>query len=74
MKRDLEKAIENNVPAPQLLYSILKGDGLISSSLKVCFKDYSECWQLLASEQGRRYIRRHLDALLDYADDISRVK
>ena len=72
VKNDIAKAIEEDKPIPLLLYKILVGESLTSKGIAASFREYSEGWQLLVSAEGREYVKRHLDALLDYVDTLSK--
>lgn len=80
--KKLKEAITNNTKPRYLLFQILTGketgnqatstSGVIANALADIIVNYRDTWLLLTSPEGKRYIKEHLDDLLDYWEKLAR--
>lgn len=77
-KNRLLQAIRNNEAADWLLYSTLKDASVqvgpvtlkVWSNLNDNLHEYREAWLVLTSPEGREYIQKQLNAVLDYIEEL----
>jgi len=69
-KKKLQKAIQNNEPADKLLCQILTDASVTIGPVTIQIwprfndnlKEFSDVWLTLTSPQGRKWVKKHIDA------------
>lgn len=77
-KKKLLDAINNKTPADWLLYDVLKDASVtvgpvtiqIWPNFEANLKEYREAWLVLTSPKGRKYIKKQMDVVFDYLEQI----